>query len=86
MSLAMAFEITEDDIEHVLQVNASQVANTDGKTFAQIAADLHNDWAGGELDRISAAALDGGVDMDDQIDAANAEIRTIMVEQGVLKR
>lgn len=86
MSLSMAFEITEDDIETVLQQNATQVANTGGKSFEDMASQLHSDWVGSELDRIANAALDGGVEMDEQTDAAHAEIRAILVEQGVLKR
>lgn len=87
MSLSNAFEVSEDDIETVLSQNAAQVANTSGRSFEQMAVEIHDGWlGGGELDRIAGAALDGGTEMDEQTDAAHAEIRSILVEQGVLKR
>lgn len=81
----MAFGITEDDIQTVLSNNAVFVANSEGRSFEQMAEVLLNGWGGDELDRIENAALDGGIDMDEQTDAAHAEIRAILVEQGVLK-
>lgn len=86
MSLSTAFGITEDDITTVLRQNAAQVANTNGQKFEVMAEQLHNDWTDVEFDRIADAALDGGLEMDEQTDAAHAEIRAILVEQGVLKR
>jgi hypothetical protein len=85
--MGIAFEITTADIENVLSQNATQVANTEGNTFEAMAESIHDDWAGGgAFDRIEIAALDGGTEMDKQTDAAYAEIRAILVEQGVLKR
>jgi hypothetical protein len=86
MTLAAAFGITEADIETVLQQNATQVANTDGQSFETMAEKIYDDWTDIEHTRIADAALDGGIEMDDQTNAAHAEIRTILVEQGVLKR
>lgn len=81
-----AFGITEVDIETVLQQNAAQVANADGQSFESMSEKIYDDWTDIEHNRIADAALDGGVDMDDQTNAAHAEIRAILVEQGVLKR
>lgn len=86
MSLSMAFGISEDDLATVLEMHAAHVANTNGVPFSVMAEQLFNDWSSTEFDRVAAAALDGGVDMDDQTSAAYEEIRAILVEQGVLKR
>jgi len=86
MSLAMAFGITETDIETVLRQNSLRIANSDGRSFSEMAESIHDDWCGGpEFDRIASAALDGGTDMDDQTDAAHSEIKAILIEDGVLK-
>lgn len=60
MSLQMAFEITVDDVKNVVD---SKKIDLKGKTVEEIHDEL-------DLDEVSAAALDGGVDMDDQTDAA----------------
>lgn len=87
MTMGTAFGISEDDIETVLRQNATQVASSGGIPFEQMAEHIFSEWAGGvEHGRIEDAALNGGVDMDEQTDAAHAEIRAILVEQGVLKR
>ena len=86
MNLTAAFGITEVDIETVLRNNAAQVANAAGQSFELMSEKIFDDWTDIEHNRIANAALDGGVDMDDQTNAAHAEIRTILVEQGVLKR
>lgn len=81
-----AFGISEVDIETVLQDNAAQVANTGGQSFELMSEKIYDDWTDVEHNRIADAALKGGAEMDDQTNAAHAEIRTILVEQGVLKR
>lgn len=86
MSLSMAFGITEEDITTVLRQNAVQVANSNGDPFDIMGEQIFNDWTDLEFDRVAKAALDGGVEMDDQVEAAYAEIRDILVEQGILKR
>ena len=86
MSLSMAFGITEEDITTVLRQNAVQVANSNGVPFDIMGEQIFNDWTDLEFDRVAKAALDGGVEMDDQVEAAYAEIRDILVEQGILKR
>lgn len=80
--LVMAFEITEDDICSVLRQNWALVGNTKGLAFEAMATELLGRL---DHDRIASAALKGGVDLDDQVSAAHAEIRAILVEQGVLK-
>lgn len=86
MSLSMAFGITEEDIATVLRQNAAQVANSNGVPFDIMGEQIFNDWTDLEFDRVAKAALDGGVEMDDQVEAAYAEIRDILIEQGILKR
>ncbi len=86
MSLSQAFGITEEDLAAVLRQNSLQVANTNGVSFDAMAETIFNDWSDVEFDRVASAALDGGVEMDDQTSAAYSEIRSIFVEQGVLKR
>lgn len=86
MSLSMAFGITEEDITTVLRQNAAQVAKSNGVPFDIMGEQIFNDWTDLEFDRVAKAALDGGVEMDDQVEAAYAEIRDILVEQGILKR
>lgn len=76
-----AFEITEDDVEQVLQKNWSRVANSLGKSFRDMAEALVP-----EIDhqRVEAAALKSGEDME-QTTGAHAEIVSILVEMGVLE-
>lgn len=80
----LAFEISEDDVANVLRQNAVQVADAGGRSFDQLAEKIFDDWDGGDIRRIEAAALSGD-DLDEQTDAAYAEIRVILVEQGILK-
>ncbi|KVP39965.1 hypothetical protein [Burkholderia ubonensis] len=86
MNLSTAFGITEEDIANVLRQNAVHVANSNGMSFAAMSEQLYNDWTNVELARVAKAALNGGVEMDQQTTAAHGEIRAILVEQGVLKR
>ncbi len=86
MSLDMAFGINEEDITTVLRQNAAQVANTNGVPFDVLGEQLFNDWTDLESYRVAKAALEGGLDLDEQTEAAYMEIRAILVEKGVLKR
>lgn len=86
MTLSTAFGISEEDITNVLRQNAVHVANTKGLSFAALGEHLYCDWTNVELARVAKAALNGGVELDQQTNAAYGEIRTILVEQGVLKR
>lgn len=83
---AIGFGISEDDIETVLRQNSAQVVNSQRLSFEALAALIFDEWSGGiEHDQIEAAALDGGLTMDEQTTAAYAEIRQILVESGHLK-
>lgn len=84
--MSMAFGITEEDLTYVLRQNAMHVANSKGVSFDAMGEQIFNDWSDTEFGRIEKAALDGGVEMDDQTEAAYGEIRAILVEQGVLER
>lgn len=77
-----AFQITEDDIESVLHDYSLRVTDTQGKSFATMAAELI-----GEIDhaRVEKAALDSGCDLDEQTAGADKEIKKILVELGVLE-
>lgn len=76
-----AFEVTEIDVETVLCNNSLAVANTQGKSFEDMAGELH-----GELDfaLIEKAALYGD-DMDTQTGYAHEEIARQLREQGILE-
>lgn len=82
MSCCMAFQVTEDDIENVLQDYALRVSDTQGKSFETMAAELL-----GEIDceRVEKAALKAGTELDEQTSAAYQEIKTILTEIGVLE-
>lgn len=94
MSLDQAFGITEEDVETVMQNNAVHVANSQGLSFEVMASTIFGDWSSDIHDRIASAALaadaEPGADDEEilmtQTDAAHAEIRIILVEQGILKR
>lgn len=77
-----AFEVTEQDVENVLRINAIKVANSGGKSFSHMAEDILPDLDTG---RVADAALSGGDTLDEQTDAAYEEIRKILVEDGVLE-
>lgn len=87
-NLRQAFEVTEEDIAAVLRSNALKVANSQGLAFSAMAGSIHQQWDE-ELDRVAQAALASelagdGSDLDLQTRAAHGEIRTILVEQGIL--
>lgn len=86
MKPSAAFGISEEDITHVLRQNAVHVANTNGVSFAALGEQIFATWTDKEFDRVAMAALVGGVELDDQTMTAYGEIRTILVEQGVLER
>lgn len=85
MSYSTAFEITEQDVENVLRANWAAVADSKGQSFAQMADNIFANISSVQHERVGRAALDAGCEMDEQTTAAYAEIRTIMVEDGVLK-
>lgn len=85
-ALRNAFEATDEDIVQVLRDNAVQVANTNGVPFWAMAENILADWGPDTYARVAKAALSAGTSLDDQTTAAQAEIRAILVETGVLKR
>lgn len=82
MTTGTAFGISENDIENVLHAYSLRVANTDGQSFADIALELIN-----EIDhaRVEEAALAAGCDNDQQTNAAYREIKSMLIEMGVLE-
>lgn len=85
-ALRNAFEATDEDIVQVLRDNAVQVANTNGVPFWAMAQNILADWGPDTYARVAKAALKAGTSLADQTTAAQAEIRAILVETGVLKR
>lgn len=78
-----AFEITPQDVENVLRANCAKISDARGRNLATMAEDIFDNWAA-ELSQIEAVALNGGTELEDQTDAAYAEIHRILVEQGIL--
>ena len=85
-NLSNAFEVTSEDVLNVLEANAVNVANTEGKPFDVMAEEIFAGFTGSETDRIARAALDSGVDLDAQTSGAYDEIRGILIEEGILKK
>ena len=81
MTTRIAFAISEEDVENVLRAYSLRVTDTQGKSFETMAEELID-----EIDhfRVARAALQAGCDIEDQIKAAFDEIKTILVELGVL--
>lgn len=77
-----AFQISEDDITTILRRESLRVADTQGRSFDDMASDLFEEI---DHDRIEKAALNSGTELDDQTDGAHAEIKVILAEMGVLK-
>jgi hypothetical protein len=76
-----AYQVSDEDIENVMQSYSLRVTDTQGKSFETMAAELINTI---DCTRVEKAALRAGNDLDDQTQAANEEIKKILVELGVL--
>lgn len=81
MTRSCAYQVTVSDIENVLQMYSLRVTDTQGKSFETMAAELIDEI---DHDRVEAAALASGCDLDDQTQGAYDEIQMILVELGVL--
>ncbi len=77
-----AFQVTEEDVENVLQNYSLRVTDTNGKSFASMAAELIC-----EIDevRVEKVALKAGCELGEQTQGAHDEIKKILVEKGVLE-
>ncbi len=82
MAGCTAFQVTEEDIENVLQQYSLRVTDTQGKSFETMAAELIDEIDHG---RIEKAALKSGTELDVQTQGAFDEIKQILVELGVLE-
>lgn len=82
MSLAFAFEVTKDDVVSALEAFSLRVTNPGGLSFDSTAEQLLSEIG---ADHIAHAALDGGVEMDDQTEAAHSAIHGCLIELGVLE-
>lgn len=78
----LAYEATEEDVAGVLASNALQVANSNGKSFDAMAAELLPTL---DMELIEQAALYGD-SLDEQTSYANDEIARQLREQGVLEQ
>lgn len=80
--ICTAFQVTEDDIENVLEQYSMRVTDTKGKSFETMAAELVS-----EIDhaRVEKAALKAGCDLEEQTQGALHEIKKILVDRGVLE-
>ncbi len=76
-----AYEATEEDVANVLSSNAMAVANTNGKSFESMAAEIFPDL---DFALIEEAALHGD-ELDQQTDYANDEIARQLRVMGVLE-
>lgn len=79
--MSYAFETTEQDIVTVLEANTGSVQGVAGRTYADMAQEIFADLNYGAVEK---AALRAGTDMDDQIRGAQAEIKSQLIELGVL--
>lgn len=77
-----AFQITQDDVENVLQSHSLRVINQSGQSFSSLAAELIDEI---DANRVEKAALNSSPDLDEQTAAAHSEIKDILCELGVLE-
>jgi hypothetical protein len=86
--MQFAFQITEDDTAHVLTQAGRQIELTAGGHWAlDGSAELflaYQAYVAGQVDRISRAALDAGIDLDGQTERAYVEIAEVLREAGLL--
>lgn len=80
-STSAAFEITEEDVEHVLRKQVLEVANTDGKSFESIANEIFSSLDHGAVERAALHACE----MDLQTLLAHDEIATQLRALGILE-
>lgn len=80
-TLCSAFEPTEEDVHNVLSSNSLAVANTNGKSFASMAAEIFPSL---DFEKIEEAALLGD-GLDEQTDLAYDEIARQLRETGILE-
>jgi len=76
------FQITEDDIQNVLESHSLRVTDTKGKSFEAISKELISEIDHG---RVEKAALNSWCDLDEQTTGAYDEIKQILVEISVLE-
>lgn len=79
-----AFGITPLDIETVLQNNAKLIEANHTGDFEELSNALFDKFTPEDFGRVERAALDSGIEMDEQTDGAHEEIRIILIEKNVL--
>lgn len=77
-----AFGITEEDFVTVLENHQNRIINQPEQNIGELATRLFSEFF--EFERVEKAALDSGIEMDEQINGAYAEIATIFEEDGIL--
>lgn len=78
--LDLSYEVSPASITNILRRYSLRVANTEGKTFEELAEELFFEL---DIDRVEARA-NGFDDIDMQKHVAEAELFKLMVEDGVL--
>jgi hypothetical protein len=78
-----AFGISEEDVANVLRKNSARLTNVAGQSLDEMAGALLADIDGAAVER---AALKGGVELEEQTEAAYEEIARQLVRQGVLEQ
>lgn len=84
--MSYGFEVSDEDVWTVLEANALQVANSNGLSFSALAEVVHAGLTEAERAAVEKAALNGGMDLESQTEAAHEKLREVLVLNGVLKR
>lgn len=79
--MGQAFGISEEDVVSVLEANLGAIVNRGSQPLDDMAHDLLGRIDHGAVER---AALKGGVDLDEQTEAAHEEIRRQLLCMGIL--
>lgn len=84
MTMQTAFAINSEDIALVLSQSYFESGTDTGKSLEELALEIFDAIEPSSLHRFSAAALQAGVDLNEQTDAAHAEIRRYLINRGNL--
>lgn len=85
--MSFGYEVTDEDVLTVLTNNLHKLqANPYNQSLRTMAEAAFEEMVGmGIVDTISTAAMDAGTELEVQTEAAYAEIRKFLVEEGLLK-
>ena len=77
------FEVSLEDVATVLRNNKEFLRTTNGMPLREFAELLMNDI---DFDRVEASIIKSGVHPNDKTKAAHAEIKKILIDNGVIAR